>query len=114
MPRALPLSAFAQVTLDGSGNGTAAVGPTAQGETWAAGFTAAVHASTNAAEATCRVYCGAGSSPQYFIDGTTWGSTGDSTSNTPQMHTGQVVTAVWTGGDPGATAYLSCTGSRTV
>lgn len=114
MQRQLPLNAAVQVTLDGSGNGTAGTGPTAQGETWAAGFSAAVHASTNASEATCRIYCGAGASPQYFTDGTTWGSTGDSTTNTPQMHTGQQVTAVWTGGDPGATAYLTCTGTRSV
>lgn len=114
MARQLPLSASASVVLDGSGNGTASAGPTAQGETWAAGFVAAVHASTNADEATARLYAGGGASPAYFIGGTTWGSTGDSSSNTPQMQVGQQVFAVWQGGDPGATAYLSITGMRTV
>lgn len=114
MPRQLPLSAGAKVTLDASGNGTASVGPTAQGETWQAGFTAAVHCSSNASEAQAKAYCGGGVSPQYFIGGTTWGSTGDSTTNTPQMQVGQQVFAVWTGGDPGATAFLSVNGTRVV
>lgn len=114
MPRQLPLNASAQVTLDGSGNGTASVGPTAQGETWQAGFTASVHASTNVNEAQAKLYCGGGVSPAYFVGATTWGSTGDSNTDTPQTHTGQVVTAVWAGGDPGATAYLSVNGTRLV
>lgn len=114
MPRQVPLNAVAQVTLDGSGNGTASVGPTAQGETWQAGFTVSVHASTNASEAQARLYCGGGTSPAYFIGATTWGSTGDSNTDAPTMHTGQLVTVVWTGGDPGAIAYLSVNGTRTI
>lgn len=114
MARQLPLSAAAQVVLDSSGNGQCSVGPTAQGEVWAAGFVAAVHCSSNTAEAIMRLYCGAGASPAYFAGGTTWGSTGDSSDTTPQMQVGQAVTAVWTGGDPGAIAYLTVTGTRTV
>jgi hypothetical protein len=112
--RSIPLNASAQVVLDGSGNGMASVGPTAQGETWTAGFVAAVHCSSNAAEAQCRVYAGGGASPAYFIGGTVFGSTGDSTSDTPQMQVGQNVFAVWQGGDPGATATLSINGMRNV
>lgn len=96
------------------GAATVSVGPTAQGEIWQAGFTVAVHCSTSDLEAMCRIYCGGGVSPAYFIGGTTWGSTGDSTTNTPQMQVGQQVYAVWTGGDPGAEAYLSITGMRSV
>jgi len=114
MSRDLPLNASAQVTLDGSGNGTASVGPTAQGEVWHAGFVAGVHASSNTNEATCRLYCGGGVSPQYYVGGTTFGSTGDSSSDTPQMQVGQQVFAVWTNGDPGAIAYLSINGTRSV
>jgi hypothetical protein len=99
---------------DSGGDGTISVGPTAAGEIWQAGFTVAVHCSTNVSEAMCRVYCGAGASPAYFVGSTTWGSTGDSTTNTPQLQVGQQVWAVWTGGDSGATAYLSITGMRTV
>lgn len=112
--RSIPLNASAQVTLDASGNGTASVGPTAQGETWTAGFVAGVHCSTNVNEATMRLYCGGGVSPGYYVGGTTFGSTGDSSSDTPQMQVGQNVFAVWSGGDPGATAYLSINGTRQV
>lgn len=114
MSRPVPLNASAQVTLDGTGSGMASVGPTAQGETWSAGFVTAVHASTNAAEAQCRLYAGGGASPAYFIGGTVFGSTGDSSSDTPQMQVGQQVFAVWSGGDPGAVATLSINGMRNV
>lgn len=112
--RTLPIDTFAMVQLDGNGNGTANIGPTSQGEVWEAGYTVSVHASTNVSEATCRIYCGADNSARYFADGTTWGSTGDSSTNTAQLSTGQQVFAVWSGGDPGATAYLTVKGIRTV
>lgn len=114
MARSIPLTASAETVLDASGNGTASVGPTAQGETWEAGFVAGVHCSTNANEASMKLYCGGGASPAYFVGGTTFGSTGDSSSDTPQLQTGQSVFAVWTGGDPGAAAYLSINGTRSV
>jgi hypothetical protein len=111
MSRNLPLSASAQTVLDSSGNGTAEIGPQSPGETWQAGFIAAVRTqeTTVTDEAICRVYCGG-----RFIGGTTWGSTGDSSSDTPQLGVGQVVTAEWTGGDAGATAVLDITGTKTV
>lgn len=111
MARQVPLSTSAQVVLDADGNGTAEVGPTAQGETWSAGFTAAVSTQEIdiTSEALCRVYCGG-----RFIGGTTWGSTGDSSTNTPQLSAGQVVMAQWAGGDPGATAILDITGTRMI
>lgn len=112
--RTLPITASAVVVLDGSGNGTASIGPTSSGERWIGGFTAAVRASTNVKEAIASVYCGAGVSPAYYVGGTSWGSTGDSTSNTPGLAVGQNVFAVWTGGDAGSTAYLSVTGTRQV
>jgi hypothetical protein len=102
------------VTLDGSGNGTTAIGPTGQGEIWNAGYTAAVKCSTNVKEATCIVYCGPDATDPNFNDGTTWGSTGDSTQNTAELRTGQQCFAVWTGGDAGARATLSISGTRQV
>lgn len=97
-----------------AGSGSASVGPSAAGEVWQAGFRVTVHCSTNTAEAVCRVYCGADTSPANFCDGTTWGSTGDSSDLMPQLSVGQVVTAVWEGGDPGAEAYLVVTGMRMI
>ena len=109
-----PLSTFKQVTLDASGNGTVALGPSGFGELWTE-IVVSVHTSTNIAEATCRVYTGPSADPQYFSDGTTNGSTGDATSSIPPaVTTGQNITAVWSGGDPGATAYLTLSGVRFV
>ena len=99
--RQLRLSAKAYVTLDGSGNGTAYAGPQSPGEQWT-GLTAAVRVATNVKEATCSTYAGAAATPGYFADATTWGSTGDSTSNVPAVQVGGNVFAVWSGGDPGA------------
>lgn len=112
--RTLPLNTFKQVVLDGSGNGGTSIGPTSQGEIWEAGFTAAVKCTSNIKEAACLIYCGDQAADTMFNDGTTWGSTGDSSTNTAQLVTGQQVFAVWTGGDPGATATLSVSGSRIV
>ncbi len=111
--RTLPLNAKAYVTLDVKGNGTAYTGPQSFGEQWS-GLVAAVRASTNTDEAICSVYAGAAATPGYFCGATTWGSTGDSNSNLPTVQVGGNVWAVWTGGDPGATAYLTVTGTKAV
>lgn len=111
--RQLPLTAKAYVTLDGSGNGTASIGPLSPGEVWSS-LTASVSVATNTHEAICRIYAGAGATPGYFADGTTWGSTGDSTQNLPEVRVGGQVFAVWTGGDHNTKATLTVTGTRTV
>lgn len=109
-----PLSTFKFVTLDASGNGTVSLGPTGFGELWTQ-IVVSVHASTNIAEATCRVYTGPSADAQYLSDATTNGSTGDASSSIPPaVPTGQNITAVWSGGDPGATAYLTLSGVRLV
>lgn len=113
MTRQLPLTVKAYVTLDGSGSGMAWTGPLSPGEKWT-GLTAHVSAATNTAEATCQVFSGAAATPGYFGDATTWGSTGDSTSNLNQLRVGGNVFAVWSGGDPGALATLAVTGTREV
>jgi hypothetical protein len=113
MARMLPLTAKASITLDGDGNGTAYTGPLSPGEQWT-GLTAAVGVATNENEATCRIYGGAAATPGYFADATTWGSTGDSTSNLPSVQVGGNVFAVWAGGDPGARATLTVTGTKKV
>ena len=111
--RQLPLSVKAYAVLDGSGNGQASTGPLSPGEQWT-GLTAAVKVATNAAEATAAIYAGAAATQGYFADATTWGSTGDSTTNLPPVKVGGQVFAVWTGGDPGAQATLTVTGTRAV
>ncbi len=111
--RTLPLNAKAYVTLDANGDGTASTGPQSFGEVWTPG-NAAVRVATNVNEAICSTYAGAGATPGYFCGATTWGSTGDSTSNVPVVKVGGNVWAVWTGGDPGAQAVLTVTGVKQV
>ena len=103
----------ATITLDGSGNGTAKVGPLTARENWQPQI-ASVSVATNAAEAACKVYVGPAATAAYFLDGTLSGSTGDSTdrvSAAPCPH-GYWVWAVWAGGDPGAVATLRVTGTK--
>ena len=114
MSRTVTLNATASVKLDGSGNGTASTGPQNPGEVWTPS-TVSVSCSSNASEAVCKVYAGNSATAAYFTDGTTWGSTGDSTSNlSSPVYPGQQVFASWTGGDPGATATMTVTGTRQV
>jgi hypothetical protein len=114
MARTVTLRVKASTTLDGSGNGTAEAGPAVPGEIWYPSAVA-VKCSSNTNEAIAKTYVGNQVSDATFADGTTWGSTGDSTSNvTGPLYPGQQVFAVWTGGDPGATATVTITGTRSV
>jgi hypothetical protein len=111
--RSLALNVKAYATLDENGNGEASAGPLSPGEQWT-GVTAHVSVATNTNEAICKTYAGAAATPGYFCDATTWGSTGDSTSNIPAVKVGGNVFAVWTGGDPGSLATLAVSGTRMV
>jgi transcription elongation factor len=111
--RELPLNAKAYATLDENGNGTASTGPLSPGEQWT-GITAAVSVATNVNEATCQLYAGAAATPGYLQGATTWGSTGNSGPIGAAVKVGGNLFAVWTGGDPGALATMTVTGTRTV
>jgi hypothetical protein len=112
--RLQPLTRSVSTVLGAAGGGTVSTGPQVTNEMWNV-TVASVSCSTNGSEATCRIYAGGYISQGAFIDGTTWGSTGDSTTNfaTP-VYTGQQVFAAWTGGDPGAIATLVVQGTRQV
>ena len=110
----IPFAVSAQVTLDSSGNGTGSAGPINSGEVWS-DVTAACHCLDVTDEATCRFYVGGSPSPENFAGGTTYGSTGDSGFSSGQTAVvGQKVWAVWTGGTPGTTAYLTVSGTTQV
>lgn len=111
--RELPLNVKAYATLDGSGNGTANTGPLSPGEQWSS-ITVAVKVATNTNEAICSIYAGAAATPGYFAGATTWGSTGDSSTNVGTVRVGGNVFAVWAGGDHGAQATMTITGTKTV
>lgn len=111
--RQFPLNLTTSVILDGTGAGTAKIGPQFPREAWDVAV-ASVSVATNTSEAQCKVSQGA-TAGQIFVDGTTWGSTGDSTSNfSAPVYLGSSVFAAWTGGDAGAVATLTVTGTRRI
>lgn len=98
--------------LDGSGNGQVVLGPKRVREYWELSY-ASVQASTATTEANCTLYLGIGAVAGRRISGTATGSSGDTCgfANT-KLQPGQTVVAVWTGGDPGATATLAVVGTK--
>lgn len=114
MAQQLPLTETADVTLDGSGNGTASLGPSGPNEVWTPSNVSVI-CSSNTSEAVCKVYAGPSATPPYFKDITVDGSTGDATDrcNIP-VPKGWFVWAVWTGGDAGATATVNVDGTKRV
>ena len=104
------------VVLNGSGNGTAKVGPLSAREIW---HPDNVHVSANANpvnDALCKIYVGDLPIQQNFRDGTVSGSSGDSSDrvNADIVVCGKYVFAVWSGGDAGATAVMTVTGTKDV
>lgn len=113
--RQVPLSETGITKLDGSGNGTARVGPISAREVWHP-ENVHVSVSSNTNEALCSIYVGDSATQPNFRDNTLSGSTGDSTDrvNADIVRTGQYVWAVWTGGDANAQAIIAVTGMREV
>lgn len=115
--RTLSLNRTATVTLNGSGNGTAQLGPASPGEVWEPSVVSVSVGETSVTdEAQCKIYCGPTAASPSFVDGTLSGSTGDSTTNVAgqKLYPGQYIFAVWTGGDPGKVAVMSIQGTRNV
>lgn len=117
MPRTLTLTQAASVTLDGSGAGTAQLGPSSPGEVWRPSQVS-VSCSQIVTTGTCQasIYAGAAVGRSTFVDGTFSGDTGETTDAVGgrTLHPGQSVFAVWSGGVPGATATVVVAGKRTV
>lgn len=110
----LPLSDAAFVTLDGSGNGTAKLGPNAHGVVWKPSRVA-VKTTSTILSPTCQLFIGNTATSENFIDGTYSGSQNATDSAVGQeLRLGQYIWAVWTGGDVGAQATLTVTGSKDV
>lgn len=113
----VPLYESAFTTLDSNGNGSVRLGPDGAAGLWHPEI-ASVSVSTNNLEADCSIYAGAAPIPQWFVEGTHSGSTGDSTDRV----TGKVIArtklpyiwAAWTGGDPGAQATLNISGTKDI
>lgn len=115
-PVTVPLNAPANVVLNGSGNGTAKIGPISLREVWTVAVASIMTVEDEVTnESTCNIYAGPDTSAPNFVDTSFTGSSGDSTSNFGQPITaGMYVWAVWTGGDPGVTAQLIVTGTKDI
>jgi len=118
MPRAL--NETESVVLDGSGNGTIKLRPDGSNEYWYP-QTVSVKAPNPAGglpanEARCDMYAGSKVADDNFVDGTVSGSSGDNTDRFAGYvigrHADPFIIAVWTGGDPGATATLRVQGTK--
>lgn len=110
----LPLSEFVAVTLNGSGAGTARIGPNAPGVVWKP-TVVGVRTSTSVASPVCQVYAGSSATADNFVDGTYTGQQNSTDGISGQvLRIGQYVWAVWTGGDAGAQAVLTVTGTKDI
>lgn len=106
------LTAFANVKLDGSGNGTVSLGPQVVREFWKP-TGATVSVSTQNREATCSLYLGATLTGAQKLGTTSTGSSGDTYGFADfQMVPGQVLFAQWVGGDANGTATLNVFGMK--
>lgn len=105
----------AVIVLDGSGNGTAKLGPLSAREIW---YPDNVHVSvaTVTKEARASIYMGSDTTQSNFRDESVFASTGDSsgTCNADIVRVGHYIWAVWTNGDANAQAVLTVTGLKDV
>lgn len=117
MASTLTLNEDKAVFLDGSGNGTVQLFPDGSHEKWMP-TGASVKCSSSVLEASCKIYIGNQVNDHNFVDGTLSGSTGDSTDRVSGYVIGRTsdpyIFAVWSGGDVGAQATLSITGTKTI
>lgn len=111
--RGLPLDTFASTVLDGSGNGRVPLGPQIVREHWQPGA-ASVSVATNVKEASCVLYLGSSPQSSTQIAQTSKGSSGATCPLSGDMPSGYQLFAVWSGGDPGSTATMRVTGSRSI
>lgn len=110
------LDETAFVTLNGSGAGTAFLGPLTAREVWRP-VSASVRVNQNPTnEAQCTIYVGQSATQENFRDQTFTGSSGDSTDKVggKPVKVGDKIWAVWTGGDAGQRASINVIGKKDV
>jgi len=109
--RSAPGGGFADVILDGSGNGTAKIGPIRVREHWQPVSVSVAVASTNK-EASAKAYLGSHVGADTFVSATASGSHGDTCGlGSQDIQPGMFVWVVWSGGDVGAKATMTVYGT---
>jgi hypothetical protein len=112
--RQVPLSVSGSVKLSGAGGGQVQLGPALAGTSWAPSSVAVIVAPVSSTVVSeFFLYLG-NPQPANFIGGSYTGDVNSSGISVPDMYPGQVLTGVWTGGNPGATATLTVTGTQTI
>jgi hypothetical protein len=116
--RTLNLTAIANVTLDGEGNGIAQAGPANTNEVW---LPASVSINCGGSltgitgTPTCSIYAGAYIGPGTFVDGTYLVlQAASSLIQGQSVYVGQQIFAVWTNAPANAQATMVINGTRTV
>lgn len=107
-----PLNEGTTITLDGSGNGTAKLGPRIPREVWYPNVAAiTIPGLTVAGFVVCRVYVGPQPTPLFIVD-TSYLGGGDSTGRVSgyPVRNGEFVWAVWSAGPLNTQASLSIFG----
>jgi hypothetical protein len=105
---------YASVTLNGSGDGTAQLGPSRVREHWQIAAVG-VSVATDNAEASCAIYIGSAIGGFSFVGNTATGSSGDTCGcGGFDIQPGQFVFAVWEGGDPQEQATMAIFGTYTI
>lgn len=114
MGKPQPLDVFANVVLDGSGNGIARIGPTRVHEHWqpSAVF---VSVTTHVLEAQAALFVGSTTNPNEQYSQTGTGSSGDTCSmGGIDLQSGTYILVQWTGGDAGQTATMRVLGTYSI
>lgn len=112
MSRTIPLSASANVVLNGSGEGQVTLGPALPGVIWHPSSGSVTVSSANNVPIFA-VYLNAISLPT-FRGGSETGSNDTFTASDETLYPGQELIGVWVGGDPGATATFNVQGTQDV
>lgn len=115
--RTLSLTRSLTITLDGTGAGTAQLGPASPGERWLPSQVS-VSCSEAVTQGTCQadIYIGPAATQPNRVDGTFSGDTGDTSSAVAGqvIWPGSYLFAVWSNGVPGALATVLVNGTREV
>jgi hypothetical protein len=108
----LPLTgAQALLVLNGSGGGTASVGPTGLGTVWYPASAVFGTSVTPFDSSTISLYIGPAGVPTTLQGTLITGGVGTIALAIPQLTPGLYIIAVWTGGTPGSTVSMNVTGS---